>query len=369
MSGAPSPDKQPREAPARGADAPFGRFGFPLLLVRIVLVAWAVVALLALGAGFTAYVLYDHATQPGTPGKTVSVAVPEGITKQEVGEVLVDAGLLEMPVLWRVALVRDGAGTPIQHGVYELPEGLSALQLLRRMYEGPVRPLDVDRFRVTIPEGLSLAQMAERFDDPEAFLEAASDPELIAELGLDVNSLEGFLLPETYFFDEEPTERDVVRRMAEAFQETYERIAEGLPRIEPLTAVTVASLVEEEARVDEERPQVAAVIYNRLDKNMPLQLDATLQYALGKYGQRLLDADKEVDSPYNTYQNPGLPPGPISNPGKASLRAALRPANVDYLYFVSNADGRTHTFSRTLAEHNRAVARFRREIAGQRRAP
>ena len=113
---------------------------------------------------------------------------------------------------------------------------------------------------------------------------------------------------------------------------------------------------------------VAAVIYNRLKKNMALEMDSTLQYALGKYGTRILDADKEVDSPYNTYRYRGLPPRPISNPGVASLRAAMDPAEVEYLYFVSNADGKTHTFSRTLREHNKAVARYRREIRQQRRA-
>ncbi|HUW61173.1 MAG TPA: endolytic transglycosylase MltG, partial [Candidatus Bathyarchaeia archaeon] len=136
----------------------------------------------------------------------------------------------------------------------------------------------------------------------------------------------------------------------------------------PLQVVTVASLIEEEARGAEERPDVAAVIYNRLKRGMPLQLDSTIQYALNKYGQRLLYSDREVDSPYNTYKNKGLPPGPISNPGVASLRAALQPSQADYIYFVSNADGLTHTFSSSNAEHIRAVQRFRREIAPQRKA-
>jgi UPF0755 protein len=343
-------------------------FTFHLFLVRVVLFAWAAVALAALGAGFAAYLVYDYATQPGQPGETVSINVPEGASKRDAGDLLVEHGLLEMAVLWRVALAKDGTDRPIRHGVYDLPKGLSALQLLNLMYEGPARPLHVDRFRITIPEGLSLRQMAELFENPDAFLEAARDPEIIAELGLEVESLEGFLLPETYFFDREPDERDLVRRMLRQFKNEYERLARGLPSVDMLTAVTVASLVEEEAKVDEERPHIAAVVYNRLDRNMPLQMDATLQFALGKYGQRLLDADKEVDSPYNTYRYGGLPPGPISAPGRASLRAALRPADVNYLYFVSNADGRTHTFSATLDEHNRAVARFRREIAVQRRA-
>ncbi|MFO7775380.1 MAG: endolytic transglycosylase MltG, partial [Candidatus Hydrogenedentota bacterium] len=122
------------------------------------------------------------------------------------------------------------------------------------------------------------------------------------------------------------------------------------------------------ARAAHERPKVASVIENRLERGMTLDMDTTLQYALGKYGERMLNEDKEVDSPYNTYRNRGLPPGPIANPGLASFRAALDPADTEYLYFVSNGDGRTHTFSRTLEEHNQAVYRYRQEMASQRRA-
>jgi UPF0755 protein len=158
--------------------------------------------------------------------------------------------------------------------------------------------------------------------------------------------------------------------MVTQFEKEYEALLQEHPAARErskLEIVTVASLVEEEARVDEERAIVAAVIYNRLSKGRPLEMDSTLQFALGKYGQRLLSEDKAVESPYNTYRKAGLPPGPISNPGVASLRAAMAPADMDYLYFVSNADGLTHTFSRTLKEHNAAVARYRKEIAVQRR--
>ncbi|HNT87575.1 MAG TPA: endolytic transglycosylase MltG [Candidatus Hydrogenedentes bacterium] len=353
---------------AKDAQAPRRRSRFSLWLVRAVLLAWVVVGLLGIAVGFVALLIYEHALQPGVAGPPVTFIVPEGVPAQKVGELLADAGLIDHEFFFRIALKYDGANTPIRHGVYELPHGLSALQLLHALYEGPLRPIDVDRFRVTIPEGLSLAQTAALFEDPDAFLEAARDPDLIAELGLKVESLEGFLMPNTYFFDREPTARDLVERMFRQFQAEYVRLARDVPAVNPLTVVTVASLVEEEAKIDEERPLIAAVIYNRIDAGMPLQIDATLQYALGKYGQRLLEADKQADSPYNTYRYAGLPPGPIANPGGASLRAALQPANVSYRYFVSNADGRTHTFSSTLDEHNRAVARFRRDISVQRRA-
>ena len=136
--------------------------------------------------------------------------------------------------------------------------------------------------------------------------------------------------------------------------------------MDKVSLLIIASLIEEEARLDHERALVSAVIHNRLEKKMPLEMDSTLQYALNKYGQRLLNEDKEVDSPYNTYKRRGLPPGPISNPGIKSIEAALNPADVDYIFFVSNADGKSHTFTSNLRDHNNAVAKFRREIREQR---
>jgi UPF0755 protein len=228
-----------------------------------------------------------------------------------------------------------------------------------------------NQFRVTVPEGMTIRQVSELVKDPEAFIEAARDQALIKRLGIDADTLEGFLMPNTYFFDAEPEPRALVERMVAQFEKEYKKLAAEVPggdKLNKMRIVTIASLVEEETRVDEERPLVARVIYNRIDKKMPLQLDSTLQFVLNKYGQRLLYEDREVDSPYNTYMKNGLPPGPISSPGAASLRAALRPADTKNVYFVSNADGRTHTFSNTEEEHVRAVARFRREIEPQREA-
>lgn len=344
-----------------------GGRGFGWFLARLVVLAWVLALLAAVAIGFVAFIVFDHATQEGAAGPAVSVSIPEGATGEDVGRILAEQGLIEYEVFFRIAAKYDGTSKPIRHGVYELPKGYSALQLLRLLYEGPARPLNIDRFRLTIPEGLTIRQISEQFKDPAAFIEAAKDAKLIGELGLKIDSLEGFLMPDTYFFDRAPTERDVVKRMRSQFDREYARLSRVSPGLDLLSVVTVASLVEEEAKTDEERPLIAAVIYNRIDQNMPLQLDATLQYALNKYGQRLLDTDKQVDSPYNTYKYPGLPPGPISNPGAASLRAALQPADVKYIYFVSNADGRTHTFSNSLDEHNRAVERFRRQISVQRR--
>lgn len=347
------------------------RWSFWRIVVGVYLYVAAALFLLLMAVGVVAFIFYDHVIQPGAPGPKVEVAIPPGATVRDAGRILVNMGLVEREAFFLLALRLDGTNQVIRHGVYELPRGLSALELLRLLYKGPTRSLTADQVRITIPEGLTIAQAASLFPNPEAFYEAARDPELIARLGISAASLEGFLMPNTYFFDTQPTERAMIERMVAQFEREYDRLLRDIPgadQFDKMMVVTVASLIEEETRVDEERPLVAAVIYNRLKKGMPLQLDSTLQYALNKYGQRMLDSDKEVDSPYNTYKNPGLPPGPISSPGVASLRAALLPASAPYLYFVSNADGRTHRFSATFQEHQDAVARFRRDIAVQRRA-
>ena len=361
----------------------------PKVWVRALYFAWMgllyAVCLAILGGAavaFAGYVVYDHVTRPGYTGDPVSVTIPKDVTGAEAGEILAEAGLLEYPWLLRAAIAVDErrpvdperAGGQIKFGAYVIPQGNSPTEILYRLYDGPTgrfRAEDIPSdLRVTIPEGLSTQQIAALLEDGDSFLAVASDPALIASLGIDAPTLEGFLMPNTYFFTEKPTGKDVALRMLDQFKQEFAKLSESYPDVSnrPLVELmTIASLIEEEARIDEERAFVASVIYNRLELGMALQMDSTLQFALNKYGQRMLNEDKEVDSPYNTYKYAGLPPGPISNPGVASIRAALQPADTKYLYFVSNADGKSHAFSETLAEHNRAVARYNREIAVQRR--
>ena len=322
------------------------------------------------GAGLIAFIVYDHVTQLGHPGELITVTIPKGATGREVGEVLAEAELVEYEGFFRFAAKLDGTMQPIQHGEYDLSKGWSASQLLARLYEGPDRYENMNQFKVTVPEGLALSQVAALFGDPAAFVVAASNADHRKRLGIAQPTLEGYLMPNTYFFDETPTASAVVDRMVSQFEREYAKLVAKIPDAEAYdihAVVTIASLIEEEARVDDERALVAAVLYNRLEEGIALQMDSTLQYALKKYGQRMLNEDKNVDSPYNTYKYAGLPPGPISSPGAASLRAALEPAHVDYLFFVSNADGLTHTFSTTQREHEEAVRRYRREIGAQRR--
>ena len=364
----------PDMSQADEADRPRRKWSCLRLFAKLVFLVIVLLFLAAAAVAVGGYLVYDHVTRPGTPGEVVTFTIPEGLTGKAVGELLAREGLVEHELFFRLAIRLDQSRRPIKHGHYELPAGLSPMEVLQHLQDGTqwrMRPEEIpDELRVTIPEGLTIAQMAAQFDEPDAFKEAAADPQLIAQLGLDVPNLEGFLMPNTYYFAERPNERAVVERMFAQFQQDYTGLLKEIPEAagrDLLEVVTIASLIEEECRVDEERPLVASVIYNRLKKGMPLDLDSTLQYALGKYGERVLYEDKEIDSPYNTYKRQGLPPGPISNPGVACLRAALRPAEESYLFFVSNADGKTHTFSRNMTEHAEAVRRFRREIAVQRR--
>lgn len=346
------------------------KFRFWRWMGALVMYGLAGSVVLIAGAATFGYLLYDHVTFERAGGPAVAVEIPKGSSGRDVGRILADAGLIEYEGFFRLAVQLEPAEPVIRHGLYELNQGLSARGLLRQLEAGPLKPLEVDRVKVTIPEGLAVPQIAELRPDGEAYAAAAADEALRRRLGVPGETLEGYLMPDTYFFDTEPDAAALVARQVEHFEDVYAALVQEIPGSEQHDRnmiMTIASLVEEEARVDAERPIIAAVMYNRLEIGMPLQMDSTLQYALGKYGQRMLNSDKEVDSPYNTYRYKGLPPGPISSPGAASIRAALAPADVDYLYFVSNADGKTHTFSTTIEEHEQAVIRYRREIAEQRR--
>lgn len=220
---------------------------------------------------------------------------------------------------------------------------------------------------VTIPEGFALSQieplLATRLHQPMDSVDAAvRDTALRRELDLPTPTLEGYLFPDTYFFPEGTTARTAVSTMVRRFEQVWK--PEWTARLDTLhltrnDVITMASIVEKEAKLPEERPVIAAVYYNRLRAGMLLQADPTVQYALGRHQARLFYKDLEVESPYNTYRHPGLPPGPIASPGKPSIIAALYPANVPYEYFVALPDGH-HEFRANLREHDEAKAIARR---------
>jgi len=221
--------------------------------------------------------------------------------------------------------------------------------------------------RVTVPEGLTQRDIAhllekEGLANSEKFLKAANNPAILSMLGIEAQRVEGYLFPDTYYFPASTSEQDILIAMVEHFEESFTPLMEEQARrlgLERHEVVTLASLVEKETGVEAERPLVSAVFHNRLRGRIPLQTDPTVIYGLKTFTGNLTRKDLRRPSPYNTYLIQGLPPGPICNPGLSSLQAALLPAEVKYLYFVSKNDG-THFFSKTIREHNRAVNQYQR---------
>ena len=303
----------------------------------------------------------------GYPGPEKQVSVEPGTSASEILQSLEKAGVLADAKLARTYFIYFLREPAIQAGEYLFKGPLTTSQVLRMLVRGEV----VSRF-VTIIEGLTLEEIAdqlarERLGRREVFLDLMRSPRLIADLDPDATDLEGYLFPETYSFASGTGEREIVGTLVRTFRRSYERevrprLANGPPGRSLRQVVTLASIVEKEARVASERPMIAAVYSNRLQRGIGLAADPTVIYVLkrlGRWNGNLRREDLRLESPYNTYRWAGLPPGPICSPGLASLAAAADPADVPYLYFVGRNDG-THVFAETLAEHNKNVEIWQR---------
>lgn len=302
----------------------------------------------------------------------VFVEVPRGATKRQVARLLAGHGVVRSARAYEW-LSRLRPSRPPQAGEFRFTHPISPLEVHRILAEGRIYTRSL-----LVREGLTMREIAELveaegFCPREEFLAAAADPALIADLAPPARNLEGFLFPATYEFPRRATGADIVAAMVRRFRQVWEALpapeshAVGRPALE---IVTMASLVERETGRRDERGAIAGIFYNRLRRGMALQCDPTVVYALelaGRWRGQLLLRDLRFDSPYNTYRYRGLPPGPIANPGRAALEAALVPEETEYLYFVSDNEG-GHWFSRTLAEHNRNVARLRERQAEAARA-
>jgi UPF0755 protein len=333
---------------------------------------FVVLALIAAaGVGVT---LYTRTNKPfkGYTGSEQFVEITPGTSSRAIGATLVSAGVVRNRATFRAALWRTGAARELKAGTYRFDTPMAATDVIRKIAKG-----DVWVKRITFPEGLNIAEMARIFDEQEfgparVFTDAAADPQPIANVDPAAHDLEGYLFPETYSLPPlpgQPTKFSatrLVRVMVARFEQLFTPEMQQAAEAHGLTtrdAVTLASIVEKETAAPSERPIVAAVFLNRLKIGMGLQSDPTVIYALekaGAYNGNLTRESLEFDSPYNTYRYRGLPPGPIASPGLPSLRAAVAPARVDYLYFVSRNDG-THVFARTLEEHNANVRKFQVE--------
>ncbi len=311
-------------------------------------------------AVLAATLLAGCSTQHDEPAR---VTVPSGATLAAAAESLNVAGVVSSPRAFRMYARLRGRDRELRAGTYQIEPGASWDDVLNLLSGG--RSLQA---RITIPEGWQLREiipyLARTLDTPEdSVAAAASDSAWREQLDVPTPMLEGYLFPDTYFLAYGTSARDAVRELLRRFEEVWdpawdERLTElGMTRHQ---IVTLASIVEKEARVADERSVIAAVYHNRLRIGMPLQADPTVQYALGRHTERVLFRDLEVDSRYNTYRHPGLPPGPIASPGRASIEAALYPADVRYLYFVARPDGR-HEFRETFDQHRRARDEIRRQ--------
>ncbi len=328
-------------------------------LIRLVLTcllfgAWAVVG----------YMYVDYTLDSPLRQEPIRMEIPQGASTAEIGDLLKENGLIRKSWFFAPYVWWKGYARKLQAGVYEIPPGAEIDDILNILSEGKQ-----DVVRITIPEGFTVEQIADRLAeneelgiDREEFLKAVQKKEYNYSFVQNIPSnenrkyhLEGYLFPSTYQFEKDIEAEEVVDQMLAQFDHHLEKkgIREKLKQknLSIDEWVTVASLIEREGRVREELPTISGVIYNRLNRGMLLQVDATVQYALEEQKEILTYDDLKVESPYNTYKNEGLPPGPIANPGEHALEAAMHPQKHDYLFYVTRKDGSgKHYFARTDVE-------------------
>ena len=315
------------------------------------------IVVLAVG-GWVAWLV--HA--PVRPPANTSLLLHSGYSTRHIAAELKTAGVIRSEIAFRLWHLLHPKPS-LKAGEYRFERAATLPQVYERIARG-----DIYFHVVTIPEGYTMFDIAKAMEDAGLgsaadFLQVAeTQTQLISDLAPEATSLEGYLFPNTYQFTRTESLEEMAAAMVHQFRAVAQeiRLNSDIPRV-----VTIASIVEKETAAPEERPLVASVYYNRLAQNMALDADPSVIYAellTGTYQGSLRHADLAVNSPYNTYRFPGLPPGPIGNPGKSSLQAALHPENSNFLYFVADGNGH-HRFARSLEEHNRNVAAYRRSLS------
>jgi UPF0755 protein len=333
----------------------------------------ALILLVVLAAAAAAgYVWYSIEKPYGTiPAEGLYVDIPHGASRRAVAHILAKSGVIRNSFAFEFYARRHPKRT-LEAGEYLFDHPLAGKDVFWKLANG-----EVYQQPFTVREGETIFDIARNLEAAKLmaagdFLKAAEDPSEIKDLFPEARTLEGFLFPATYNLPRHAPAEELTEMMLRKFRDA---LADVLPNgsewndptVSIGSVVTLASLVERETPKPDERPLVAGVFTNRLAKNMPLQCDPTVIYALqmdDEYNGTLTLKDLRLNSPYNTYRNKGLPPGPIGNPGEVALRAALHPAQTDYLYFVANTQG-GHFFSSTLAEHNKNVAKYHRLLNGE----
>ncbi len=300
---------------------------------------------------------------PGSGAIIRDISFPPGSGVRRLAGDLKTNGLIRSS--WHFVMLTRlrGKAHNLKAGEYRFNDGMTPADILHKIATG-----DVDYRKFSLPEGYSIYQAAELLEQKgffksDVFLSKCRDPGLLERLGLAGHSVEGYLYPATYNLQRNGDEVQLIEQMVVQFEKKYAALstATAFPvRLSRREIVILASIIEKEAVSSEEKPLISSVFHNRLRIGMPLQSDPTSVYGVRAFSGKVTRADIKRQSPYNTYLNRGLPPGPIGNPGSEALQAALNPADSGYLYFVSRQDG-THQFSRTLEEHNRAVDKYLRK--------
>jgi UPF0755 protein len=302
----------------------------------------------------------------GMPSQSVEIhhiiEISEGVSFREVANLLAQKGLIVSPFGFRLLGKVQDAERKIQPGEYDLHTAMRPVEILNALVKGKAI-----LYSVLISEGLTAQQIGKLLEEGGIAKEAdiarlVADPAFAKSLGLEAQTLEGYLFPDTYHFRRRTKPEDVLRAMAQRFKAAYTPELQAQATALGMTerqVVTLASIIEKETGRDDERPLISAVFHNRLKKRYPLQSDPTVIYGIRNFSGNLTRKDLGRRTPFNTYTKLGLPPTPIANPGLRSIQAAVNPAPVKYLYFVSKNDG-SHHFSVTVAEHNRAVERYQK---------
>ncbi len=328
---------------------------------KFLLVFFALVLILAMAAGIGWLELQTLLMPASDKAKQVVVTIPRGANAQQIGLMLEEKGVVKSGKAFRYLATFKNQSSKLKAGEHVLDASLTTTDILKSLVEGRFK-----LYRFTVPEGRTMVQIAELAEASgltvkEEFLALCRDNDFIKSLGLDEETLEGYLFPETYMFTREVTTPKIVKSMVDRFWKVWARYKEKaesqtLSRHE---IVTLASIIEKETGAAFERPMIAGVFLNRLRIGMRLETDPTVIYGVENFDGNLTRKHLRTPTPYNTYVIEGLPPGPIASPGEESIKAVLEPADVEYIFFVSKNDG-THQFSKSLAEHNRAVNQYQR---------
>ncbi|CEO34316.1 endolytic transglycosylase MltG [Paraclostridium sordellii] len=335
--------------------------------VSIKVIAIITIAILAIIGGYIYIQIgpYDRQSK-----KEVVVEIPSGATLTNVTDILKDNKLIKNKALFKVVAKISPEKSGVKAGKYLLKQNYSNSKILDILTSGKFHN---DGIKVTIPEGLTYKEVIKYLTDKgigkkEVYEQLINNPKEFYDKFKflnkpDIKSLEGFLYPDTYYFNKTDNEKEVLSDMLERFNKIYTNKFKEEQKARGLTlqqVVNLASIIEKEAVLDEDRPMIASVFYNRLKIGMPLQSDATIQYIFEERKERVMYKDLKIDSPYNSYINKGLPPTPIANPGVKSIEAVLNPSQSDYLYFVATVDGKNN-YSKTYDEHLKYVENYKQE--------